>query len=131
MMQIDVTHSGEKIKKKKREGKFNVRRDTDPRRQVNPRVTRLKIVRLCLYNQEKPTESINHNNPNLGALCALNNSSVYITLSSYLHSLAYVIYSSPAYGPTCSYRISSLFNSLLSANFFWGWGFQRYLICVP
>lgn len=76
-------------------------------------------MRLCLYNQEKPTESINHNNPNLGALCALNNSSVYITLSSYLHSLAYVVYASPALmsppAPTgflasaipCSLQISS------------------------
>lgn len=67
--------------------KFNVRRHGGPRRQVNPRVTRVKIVRLCLHNQEKPAERINHRDPNLGAVCTLKNSFVYTAgslISSFL-----------------------------------------------
>lgn len=72
MMQIDVTHSGGGGggKGERRKEKFNIRRDKGPGRQVNPRVTRLRIASLCLYNPEKPTDPMNHNNRGLGALCS-------------------------------------------------------------
>lgn len=97
-MQIDVIHGGGKGRRVfLKSGKFNVRRDGGLRRQVNPRVTRLKIVRLCLYNQEKSTEPINHNNPSLGATCTLK-----ILLYIRLFLLSYSCNVICASSPTCS-----------------------------
>ena len=80
--------------------KFHIRRDGGPRRQVNPRAKRLKIVRLCLYNQEKPTEPINHSDLNLGDVYILKNSFVNmpVLLSPYSCRVIWVsvhIYLSP------------------------------------
>ena len=99
--------------------KFHIRRDGGPRRQVNPRAKRLKIVRLCLYKQEKPTEPINHSDLNLGDVYTLKNSfiNIPVPLSPYSCRVIWVsvhiclsppaVVPSPASAVPCSPQMTS------------------------
>lgn len=77
-------------------------------------------MRLCLYYHKKPTEPINHNSLDLGAVWALTNSFVYTPSFPYLHSVLSafsLLLSAPAGEGTK--RLSAL-SALLSENYSWG-----------